>query len=67
MSRTGGWISPVVVHEGRVAGVWEFTEESVAVTLFAERGEVPRAGLEAEAAHPARRTGRERPLMVRTS
>ncbi|UKY51839.1 winged helix DNA-binding domain-containing protein [Streptomyces inhibens] len=65
VSRTGGWISPVVVHEGRVAGVWEFTEESVVVTLFAEHGEVPRAGLEAEAAHLARCTGRERPLVVR--
>ncbi|MFG2893847.1 winged helix DNA-binding domain-containing protein [Streptomyces sp. NPDC048248] len=66
VSRTAGWISPVVVHEGRVAGVWEFTEESVAVTLFAEHGEVPRAGLEAEAAHLARCTGRERSLAVRT-
>lgn len=66
VSRTGGWISPVVVHEGRVAGVWEFTEESVAVTLFAEHGEVPRAGLEAEAAHLARCTGHERSLAVRT-
>ncbi|MFH8571728.1 winged helix DNA-binding domain-containing protein [Streptomyces sp. NPDC017993] len=66
VSRTAGWISPVVVHEGRVAGVWEFTEESVAVTLFAEHGEVPRAGLETEAAHLARCTGRERSLAVRT-
>ncbi|MGW1378217.1 winged helix DNA-binding domain-containing protein [Streptomyces sp. NPDC002446] len=65
VSRTGGWISPVVVHEGRVAGVWELTEDAVAVTLFAEHGEVPRAGLEAEAAHLARCTGRERGLVVR--
>ncbi|WP_411137000.1 winged helix DNA-binding domain-containing protein [Streptomyces sp. C10] len=67
VSRTGGWISPVVVHEGRVAGVWEFTEESLAVTLFAEHGGVPRAGLEAEAGHLARCTGRERALVVRTA
>ncbi|GAU68806.1 hypothetical protein SSP35_09_00490 [Streptomyces sp. NBRC 110611] len=65
VSRSGGWISPVVVHQGRVAGVWEFTEETVAVTLFAEHGEVPRAGLEAEAAYLARCTGRERGLVVR--
>ncbi|MFF4606065.1 winged helix DNA-binding domain-containing protein [Streptomyces sp. NPDC001339] len=66
VSRSGGWISPVVVHQGRVAGVWEFTEEAVVVTLFAEHGEVPRAGLEAEAAHLARCTGHERGLVVRT-
>ncbi|GAB7031931.1 crosslink repair DNA glycosylase YcaQ family protein [Streptomyces sp. NPDC021749] len=65
VSRSGGWISPVVVHEGRVAGVWEFTEEAVEVTLFAEHGAVPAAGLEAEAAHLARCTGRERRLVVR--
>ncbi|TJZ42803.1 winged helix DNA-binding domain-containing protein [Streptomyces piniterrae] len=66
VSRTAGWISPVVVHGGRVAGVWEFTERTVEVTLFEEHGAVPRAGLEAEAAHLARCTGRERPLVVRT-
>ncbi|MEU9498663.1 crosslink repair DNA glycosylase YcaQ family protein [Streptomyces sp. NPDC048196] len=65
VSRSGGWISPVVAHEGRVAGVWEFTEETVGVTLFAEHGAVPAAGLEAEAAHLARCTGRERRLVVR--
>ncbi|AJT65420.1 winged helix DNA-binding domain-containing protein [Streptomyces chattanoogensis] len=66
VSRAAGWISPVVVHRGRVAGVWEFTEEAVVVTLFGEHGEVPPEGLEAEAAHLARCTGRERPLVVRT-
>ncbi|GGU72043.1 hypothetical protein GCM10010211_42370 [Streptomyces albospinus] len=66
VSRAGGWISPVVVHEGRVAGVWEFTEGAVAVTLFAEHGGIPRAALEAEAAHLSRCTGRERVLEVRT-
>ncbi|MFG3112798.1 DNA glycosylase AlkZ-like family protein [Streptomyces sp. NPDC048197] len=65
VSRSGGWISPVVVHEGRVAGVWEFTEETVDVTLFAEHGAVPTAGLEAEAAQLARCTGSERRLVVR--
>ncbi|MFD8545060.1 winged helix DNA-binding domain-containing protein [Streptomyces sp. NPDC059649] len=65
VSRSGGWISPVVVHQGRVAGVWEFTEETVEVTLFAEHGAVPVAGLEAEAAHLARCTGRDRRLVVR--
>ncbi len=34
VSRTGGWISPVVLYEGRVAGVWEPTGEDVTVTAF---------------------------------
>ncbi|MET9291615.1 winged helix DNA-binding domain-containing protein [Streptomyces sp. NPDC003077] len=66
VSRAAGWISPVVVHAGRVVGVWDFTDEGVAVTLFEEDAEVPRAGLEAEVAHLARCTGREdRRLVVR--
>ncbi|WP_242886933.1 winged helix DNA-binding domain-containing protein [Actinomadura litoris] len=34
VSRTGGWISPVVLHEGRVAGVWEDEGGEIAVTAF---------------------------------
>ncbi|MUN35913.1 winged helix DNA-binding domain-containing protein [Actinomadura litoris] len=34
VSRTGGWISPVVLHEGRVAGVWEDDGGEIAVTAF---------------------------------
>ncbi|MFD7103080.1 hypothetical protein [Streptomyces celluloflavus] len=64
-NRTAGWISPVV-HGGRVAEVWEFTDEAVAVTLFAEHGAVLRAGLAAGAAQSARGTGRGRVLRVRT-
>ena len=36
VSRAGGWISPVVVSRGRVAGTWEADEE-VAVDLFGKR------------------------------
>jgi Winged helix DNA-binding domain len=36
VSRTAGWISPVVVHQGRVVGVWELTEATADVRLFAE-------------------------------
>ncbi|MEU6079985.1 winged helix DNA-binding domain-containing protein [Streptomyces sp. NPDC047108] len=67
VSRTAGWISPVVVHGGRVAGVWEVTDDgAVDVQVFAESGKVPRDALEAEAAHLAACTGRERELSVRT-
>ncbi|XVQ83631.1 winged helix DNA-binding domain-containing protein [Microbispora siamensis] len=34
VSRTAGWISPVVVHQGRVAGVWEAKEGRPVVELF---------------------------------
>lgn len=46
VSRTAGWISPVVLHEGRVAGVWEPQDGGVAVTLFED---VPAGLLKAEA------------------
>ena len=50
VSRTAGWISPVVVHEGRVVGVWELTDATVDVRLFPE-ADVPMDGLEAEVEH----------------
>ncbi|WP_432924181.1 winged helix DNA-binding domain-containing protein [Microbispora sp. CA-135349] len=34
VSRTAGWISPVVIHQGRVAGVWEPKEGRPVVELF---------------------------------
>ncbi|QYC43832.1 hypothetical protein Nocox_31255 [Nonomuraea coxensis DSM 45129] len=33
VSRQAGWISPVVVHEGRVAGVWEHRDGDVTLDL----------------------------------
>ncbi|MET7330546.1 winged helix DNA-binding domain-containing protein [Nonomuraea sp. NPDC005650] len=33
VSRQAGWISPVVVHEGRVAGVWEAKNGHITVDL----------------------------------
>ncbi len=47
VSRAGGWISPVVLHEGRVAGVWEDMDGDIAVTAFED---VPADLLEAEKA-----------------
>ncbi|WP_308250530.1 DNA glycosylase AlkZ-like family protein [Nonomuraea rhizosphaerae] len=34
VSRQAGWISPVVVHRGRVAGVWEAKDGQVTLDLF---------------------------------
>lgn len=47
VSRQAGWISPVVVHQGRVAGVWEPKEGTVRLDLFEE---VPREPLDAAVA-----------------
>ncbi len=66
VSRTAGWISPVVVYEGRVAGVWELTDDAVDVQLFADSPVIPIEALEAESGHVALCTGHARPLTVRT-
>jgi hypothetical protein len=63
VSRTAGWISPVVVHRGRVVGVWELTEATVDVRLFPDV-DVPTDGLEAEVGHLAACTGQARSLAV---
>ncbi|WP_228010515.1 DNA glycosylase AlkZ-like family protein [Nonomuraea phyllanthi] len=43
VSRQAGWISPVVVHEGRVAGVWEARDGRLTVDLAHP---VPQASLD---------------------
>jgi hypothetical protein len=48
VSRTAGWISPVVIYGGRVVGVWEPADGTVDVRLFPESPDVPRKALEAE-------------------
>ncbi|GAA3440972.1 winged helix DNA-binding domain-containing protein [Planomonospora venezuelensis] len=45
VSRAAGWISPVVVHRGRVAGVWEARDGAITLDLFED---VPSAPLKAE-------------------
>ncbi|TMR08987.1 winged helix DNA-binding domain-containing protein [Nonomuraea zeae] len=44
VSRQAGWISPVVVHEGRVAGVWEAKNGDITLDLATS---VPQASLDA--------------------
>ncbi|GHE41398.1 hypothetical protein GCM10017673_49600 [Streptosporangium violaceochromogenes] len=46
VSRAAGWISPVVIHRGRVAGVWEAKDGEITFDLLEE---VPAAALAAEA------------------
>lgn len=52
--RPQGWISPVVLVDGRMEGVWEYEKKragiSVTVEMFAPPNGEVRAGIEAEAA-----------------
>lgn len=59
VSRAAGWIAPVVVARGRVAGTWETQGETLAVTWFEEAGRVPRTALQAEARRLGGILGRE--------
>lgn len=50
VSRAAGWISPVVVHRGRVVGTWEPRDGEPVVRLWPESPPVPTARLDAERA-----------------
>ncbi|MEV4348541.1 winged helix DNA-binding domain-containing protein [Actinoplanes sp. NPDC049596] len=65
ISKAAGWISPVVVREGRVAGTWETGDEGFTVTLFPEAGAIPDADLSAEITRLAGITGGRPDLTVR--
>lgn len=60
VSRTSGWISPIVVVKGQVAGVWEIADDELVVSAFPDSGRLPRKKLEQEVAHVARAGGLSR-------
>jgi hypothetical protein len=64
VSRTGGWISPVVLKGGRVAGVWELDAGAGKVAVEAWEA-IPRAALAEEAAHLGSFLGRGLRVAVR--
>lgn len=66
VSRTSGWISPIVLVDGRIAGVWDIVDHEVVVSPFPDSGRLPRKALKDEAAHVARANGVER-LTVRVA
>lgn len=57
VSRAAGWISPVVVQDGRVVGVWEIANQELVVTPFPDTRRLPLKAVEKEAAHVARASG----------
>ncbi len=48
VSRTAGWISPVVVVGGVVCGTWELDGSDVRIAWFTECGRVPRRAIAGE-------------------
>jgi hypothetical protein len=61
VSKAAGWISPVVVVNGRVAGIWTVVGSDLSVTLF---DDVPQAKLQAEAVRVGERLGEKLRLAV---
>lgn len=63
VSRPGGWIAPVVVHGGRVAGTWERDQDVVTVVPF-DDVRLPERELAAAVSSLAERLGHELSLSI---
>jgi hypothetical protein len=63
VSRQSGWISPIVVRDGRIVGVWSRDGDELVVSPFAGAARLPREELEREAAHVARASGWSTPAV----
>ena len=63
VSRAAGWISPLVLRGGRVAGVWELDREAGRIEVEAFEP-IPKPALAEEAAHLGRFLGRELSVRV---
>ncbi len=59
VSRTAGWISPVVVSGGVVCGTWELDGADLRIAWFKEAGRVPRAAIKAEVARMSELIGHD--------
>ena len=64
VSRQAGWISPVVLAGGVVAGTWQLDGERLAVVWFPEAGDLPADKLEAEVDRLSTIVGRPLSLTV---
>ncbi len=67
ISRAAGWIAPVVVSNGQVAGTWESGDDGFTVTLFPEAGAVSRHDLATETDRMAAIVGVRSDLTIRTT
>ncbi|MFB8275638.1 winged helix DNA-binding domain-containing protein [Nocardia colli] len=50
VSRTAGWISPIVVAGGRIAGTWDLTENAITIAMF-DGAPLPKKGLDTAVTH----------------
>jgi hypothetical protein len=66
VSRTAGWIAPVVVRGGVVTGTWEADGRTLRVSWFREVGRAPTAKLKAETKRMARVLDRDLSLAIET-
>ena len=66
VSKTSGWIAPVVVAGGRVAGTWLARDDVLEVDWFSETGAAPRAQLGSETERMAALLDRQLRLEVRS-
>jgi hypothetical protein len=67
VSRTAGWISPVVVAGGVVCGTWELDGDVVRIAWFKEAGRVPRQLLNRQVERLSGITGQDMTAMVATA
>lgn len=58
VSRTAGWISPIVVVGGRITGTWEWAEDTAVISMF-DGAPLPKRGLDAAVARLALALGRD--------
>jgi Winged helix DNA-binding domain len=67
VSRTAGWISPVVIAGGVVCGTWELDGTDVRIAWFAESGRAPRRAIAEEVIGLSARLGMELRPVVRNA
>jgi hypothetical protein len=65
VNRTAGWIAPVLVVGGRVAGTYEIRESTLEITVFEDSPPLPAALLETETARISNLMGKRLTLAVR--
>ncbi|MFE3702008.1 winged helix DNA-binding domain-containing protein [Nocardia tengchongensis] len=58
VSRTAGWISPLVLIGGKIAGTWEVEEEALVVSMF-DGAPVPTSEITAQLSSVAKATGQQ--------
>jgi hypothetical protein len=65
VSRQAGWISPVVLVDGAICGIWELDGDQARVTWFGEAGRPPHSRIEAEVSRLSSILGRDLRTAVR--